>query len=80
MKKKGIKINKAEIIEIIMQELIMQESRDRKIRNEILDEYETKPYYEEIVGVYDKISRAYFKMGYTICDMIKSGSQGVEIK
>jgi len=42
------------------------------IRDGILDKFEKKPYYEDVIKVFDVVSHAYFKLGFEFHVLLNS--------
>ena len=68
----GIDITKEEIRDMIMYTILIHECRDSNIRDGILDKFENEPYYETLVGIFDEISNAYFKLGFEIHSLMRN--------
>ena len=66
----NIKLTKEEICDILFQTLCVQECLDKDIRNGIMDKFANEPYYDVLVDTFDEISRAYFKLGFDVHNLI----------
>ena len=67
-----MKITKEEIRDILMYVILIHECRDSDIRDGILDKFEKKPYYEDVIKVFDEASHAYFKLGFEFHALLNS--------
>ena len=59
-----MKITKDKIRDILMYMTLIHECRDSKIHDGILDKFEDKPYYNEVMEVFDQVSWTYFTLGF----------------
>jgi len=67
-----MKITKEEIRDILMYVILIHECRDSATRDSILDTFEKKPYYEEVMKVFDETSCTYFKLGFDFSNFLAS--------
>ena len=67
-----MKITKEEILNILMYVILIHECRDSEIRDGILDKFEKKPYYKEVMEVFDQTSWTYFKLGFDFSNFLSS--------
>ena len=68
----AVEVTKEEIRDMLAYVLLVHECRDSHIRDSILDPFENKPYYEDLVKLYNEVSEVYFKIGFGVYRLLAS--------